>query len=654
MYINGVAQTATGNTSSNAIAAPTGPQWGFHRSDTARYLDDVFMDQMRISNSARYTGAFTPSTTPFVTDVNTKLLIQSDFSEGGLGADHSSNYNYFTPTNLGVDDMMLDSPMNNFSTMNPISPQAHPMSEGNLWVSTSVAESSSNTFGMDSGKWYFEVLPDSSSFTLGIVNDPNIRLDTTSAHVVCAFNDGGTVSTPNSTEGSDTFSSGGSGDIYGFAIDADTKTLDVYQNNTKVIEVTSFTIDAPYFFSVDRNSGITVTEKMNFGADSSFAGTVTEQGNQDGNNKGDFYYTPPSGFLALCADNLSEPSISGVEAGENFNTILYTGTGGTQSIAGVGFQPDWVWIKARSTAQNNYSIDSVRGINNIISQNYAYGEAYFDATWRGLYGNVSAIDSNGFTVVDGTDPTYDSFNGSTDTYASWNWKAGGAATSNGDGSITSSVSANTTSGFSIVSYTGTGSDATVGHGLSSALELLIVKSRDDDYNWGVWHEGLTSADYALQLNTTIAQANTWDYWNDTAPSSSVFYLGTELGSNKVSSTYIAYCFHSIEGYSKVGSYEGNGNADGSFIYTGFRPAFIMAKRSSATENWVIMDNKRNTYNWVSNRLYPDLSNAEGSSETIDFVSNGFKMRSTNSITNAASTYIYLAFAESPFKYSNAR
>jgi hypothetical protein len=396
---------------------------------------------------------------------------------------------------------------------------------------------------------------------------------------------------------------------------------------------------------------------MNFGADSSFAGTVTSQGNQDGNNKGDFYYTPPSGFLALCTDNLSDPLISAVEALDHFNTILYTGTGGTQSITGVGFQPDWVWIKARSTSQNNYSIDSVRGIDNILAQNYAYAESYYDTTWRGLYGNVSAINSNGFTVVDGTDPTYDSFNGSTDTYASWNWKAGGAATSNGDGSITSSVSANTTAGFSIVKYVANSATvATVGHGLSQAPELIIVKDRDSAYNWAVYSSALTSADYALQLNNDLAQTNAYDYWNDTDPTASVFTIGTDLGVNDGTDNFIAYCFHSIEGYSKIDAYEGNFNANGPFVYTGFRPSYIMIKNIDAPANWVIQDDKRSPTNPRNYVLLADTFGAEAdwSAYPIDILSNGFKLRNTGQGTNGAHTFIYLAFAESPFKTSDAR
>ena len=615
--------------------------------------------------------AFTPPTTPFTADANTKLLIQSDWSEGGLGADHSLNYNYFTPTNLGVDDMMNDSPMNNFCTMNPLAPQAHTMSEGNLWVSTSVAESSSNTFGMESGKWYFEVLPDSSSFSLGIVNDPNIRLDTTSSHVVCVFDNGGTVSTPNSTEGSDTFSSGSSGDIYGFAIDADAKTLDVYQNNTKVIEVTSFTIDAPYFFSVDRNTGVTVNQKMNFGADSSFAGTVTSQGNQDGNNKGDFYYAPPSGYLALCTDNLPTPSIA--LPGDYFNTVLYAGDDGSDRAITVGMQPDFVWFKARNNARYHALIDSVRGGTKILSSNDTAAEAT-------TTGGITSFDSTGFDVSH--DTNWNSLNNSGDNIVTWNWKAGGAPTATNSagagntptaGSVkindsnlgsalagtipATKLTANTTTGFSVVTFIGTETAATVAHGLSQAPEMFILKNATNTSNseWAVYSNQLPSANYYLALNTNAGQDTDTNRFNDTAPTSSVFSVGSGWTTNGTGNTMVVYCFHSVEGYSKMGSYTANGVVDGPFIYTGFRPAFMMFKKYSATDPWEILDNKRPAYNQASKGLWPNSSDSEYSSRGGDFVSNGFKARTTQGTTNeGTNTYIYLAFAESPFKTSNAR
>jgi hypothetical protein len=252
----------------------------------------------------------------------------------------------------------------------------------------------------------------------------------------------------------------------------------------------------------------------------------------------------------------------------------------------------------------------------------------------------------------------DNINTNNETYVAWNWKAGGAASSNTDGSITSSVSANTDAGFSIVSYTGTGSAATIGHGLSSAPELIIVKNRDEDDAWQVYCASNTAApetDY-LVLNDNAATADNVDRWNDTAPSASVFTIGDGVEVNTNTEDYIAYCFHSVEGYSKVGSYSGNNDADGSYIYLGFKPAFFMIKRTDAgTSSWLIYDNKRDSYNESDTFLRANTNDQDDSGVPIDIVSNGIKIRSNNSSINGSSaSVIYLAFAESPFKYSNAR
>jgi hypothetical protein len=249
-------------------------------------------------------------------------------------------------------------------------------------------------------------------------------------------------------------------------------------------------------------------------------------------------------------------------------------------------------------------------------------------------------------------------NTSANTYVAWCWRAGGAPVSNTAGTITSQVSANTASGFSIVTYTGTGATATVGHGLGVTPSMIIVKSRSNAYNWAVYHSSLTSAAYALQLNNTIAQTNSYNYWNSTVPTSSVFSLGTDAGSNLSTGTYVAYCWTEIAGFSKFGTYTGNGSAtDGPFIYTGFKPAFYMAKCTSATSNaWIMYDNKRSTYNLNGQKLGANVADEEnnaaqlGDSTTgVDFLSNGIKIRSPGSNNNtSAATYIFMAFAEKPF------
>jgi hypothetical protein len=267
---------------------------------------------------------------------------------------------------------------------------------------------------------------------------------------------------------------------------------------------------------------------------------------------------------------------------------------------------------------------------------------------------VLSFDSDGFSLGDNDPQESFKVNRTGQTYATWNWKAGGAAASNTDGDITSSVSANTTAGFSIVSYTspGTDSDETVGHGLSQRPDMVIIKNLDSAYNWDVWTPALSSG-YDLKLNDSAAQAS--GRWSTTIPTAS---LVTLLDTYEVAGTddYIAYCFHSVEGYSKVGSYEGNGSStDNAFVYTGFRPAFIMQKNADAGSSWWLMyDNKRTPYNQAGTALGAQANNADTTGFNIDILSNGFKVRDAEPSLGNSNTYIYLAFAESPFKYSNAR
>jgi hypothetical protein len=319
-----------------------------------------------------------------------------------------------------------------------------------------------------------------------------------------------------------------------------------------------------------------------------------------------------------------------------FNTVLYTGTGATLSITGVGFQPDWVWTKGRSVAFSHYLFDSVRGTGKRLISNSTSNED------TSIFG-VSSFNSDGFTL--GTDT---GANNSGSTFVSWNWLASNTTTSNTSGSITSTVSANTTSGFSIVSYTGTGANATVGHGLGVAPKMVIVKSRSNSTDWIV---GNTNIGWTklLRLNTTAAQ-ETNNYFNDTAPTSSVFSLGTTVNVNGSGYTYVAYCFAEVKGYSKFGSYAGNNALDGAFVYTGFSPSFVLVKRyGGGAQNWVIYDDKRNTYNVTNSILQPNTNAAEATNNAVDLLSNGFKFRSNDGDSNGYSDgYIYMAFAENPF------
>ena len=321
-----------------------------------------------------------------------------------------------------------------------------------------------------------------------------------------------------------------------------------------------------------------------------------------------------------------------------FNTKLYTGNGSTQTISGVGHQPDWTWAKVRSEVGSHRLADAVRGNTKYLFSNGTDAEAT-DST------NITSWNSDGFALGNG------SINENTRTYASWNWLANGAGSANTDGSISSTVSANTTSGFSIVKYVSNGTaGATVGHGLGVAPKMVITFNLAGEDNWGIGHSGLSSWDYYLQFNTS-AQANSQNVWNDTAPSTSLVTLGDNGRSNSSNNrNYIMYAFAEKQGYSKFGSYTGNNNDDGAFVYTGFKPAFVMVKITAGqTDNWIMQDNKINSFNGASSqRLRPNSSGAEfSSSNEIDLLSNGFKTHGNDGEINGSGfSYIYMAFGQS--------
>jgi len=328
-----------------------------------------------------------------------------------------------------------------------------------------------------------------------------------------------------------------------------------------------------------------------------------------------------------------------------FNNKLYTGNGSTNAITGVGHQPDLVWLKERSSTGAGLLFDAVRTATKFVRSSDNAAEVTAADT-------LTAFNSDGFTL--GADASNYAANQNSQTYASWNWKAGaGQGSSNTDGSInTTYTSVNTTAGFSICKWTGTGSAGTVGHGLGAVPKMIIVKNLDSAEAWPVYHNGLATdaeTDH-IYLNTTDAKGDSASHWNDTAPTSTVFSLGTSSESNKSGSPMIAYCFAEKTGYSKFGSYTGNGNADGSFIYTGFKPAFLIIKKSSASgNNWFIYDNKRPGYNEIDQKLYANGADAEEDStyNNLDFLSNGFKLRTTDGDSNTSGgTYIFMAFGQS--------
>ena len=601
-----------------------------------------------------------------------------DFADSSaLGNDVSGNNNDFTSSGLTSSDQMIDTPTNSFATLNstypePVSPSpsdTYPAvySEGNLKAVHPLngrGVVSSTLATPASGKYYFEVRITGSATTYFVVGgmksagvgEAKIPGSSMSASNFYWYSEGYVY--VNGVDQSAGIASYVSGDIIGFEFDTDNSVVSFYKNGT--LDSYTLSIDCsdmvPIAFDGTGSVNFQWTTHWNFGQNGTFNGNVTAGGNSDANGIGDFKYTVPTDALAICTANLPEPTIgpnSSTQSDENFNTVLYTGTGSARTVTGVGFQPDWLWIKKRSAAENHALYDVLRGPTKRLESNNTNVE-------DNESGGVSSFDSDGFSIQGASDRS----NTSGATYVAWNWKANGSGSSNTDGSITSTVSANQDAGFSIVGYTGNGTDgATVGHGLGITPDAIILKNRDDGtYNWRVYHSSLTSG-HILGLDSSAASVlgSSGNAGYISAVSSSTFTL-TQSGAaglaavNENSEDIVAYCFAEVEGFSKFGSYTGNGSStDGPFIYTGFRPAWIMVKRTDTTGNWLIIDTARDTYNVGTKYVYADSSDSEQSNGAWDYLSNGFKIRNTYANDNASGgSYIFMAFSEMPFRYSNAR
>ena len=334
------------------------------------------------------------------------------------------------------------------------------------------------------------------------------------------------------------------------------------------------------------------------------------------------------------------------KSSDYFVTNLWTGNDTAQTITGIPFAPDFVWIKNRSAAESHTLVNTVIGANNFLKSNAASANNTNSEF-------LKSFTSDGYTLGNA-----DEVNNGSNNIVGWNWKANGQGSSNTDGSInTTYTSANTTSGFSIVQYTGTGANATVGHGLGISPKMIILKQTNTSKDWMIYHKYTnpngTGSQYYLHLNSSDGKASNATMWQNTDPTSSLFSLGSSSNVNGSSDTYIAYCFAEVQGYSKISSYVGNGNVDGSFIHTGFKPAYVIAKRTDGASNWNQFDNKRFGFNVKNPLLYPNLTNAEADDVFIDLLSNGFKWRTTNGDINASGgSYIYMAFAEAPLVGTN--
>ena len=579
-----------------------------------------------------------------------------------LGDDTSGNGNDFTSSGLASTDVVLDRPENNFCTLNPLNTNYNrgqvTISRNNLrFVSSSTNRGFTTGTMKVHGKVYFEVLSrDGNNGFAGIQNITNNAGGYTAGQSFDMYN--GTPRIDGSAQsGTGTFSDG---DIMGVAVDVDAKSIQFFRNNVSKFSG-NYTIDEEYFpFLYDSSGGRSSDNIANFGQDSSFTGEKTSGSNnaQDDNGQGDFYYAPPSGFLALCSANLPDVTIgpdSDSQADDHFNSLLWTGTGSSADAkTGVGFQPDWLWAKDRNYANNHILIDSSRGVTKYLQSSLTSAEA----TDSNI---LQSFDSDGFTTV-GQGINFLNVS----DYVAWLWKANGGTTTTNDasstgvGTIDSVIQANTTAGFSIVTYTGTGSVGSYAHGLGTKPELIITKERNNAENWLFYTHADDQAYLYLNLNNARATGNNQQrFGNDSSvvqPTSTIVSIGTAEDINTSSSTYVAYLFAEIEGYSKFGSYTGNGNADGTFVFTGFRPAWVLIKQTNSTGSWLIHDNKRSPFNVIDEDLFSNLASAESDNGVDkDFLSNGFKHRASHSAVNgSSSTYIYMAFAEQPFKFSNAR
>ena len=584
-------------------------------------------------------------------------------SVSGMGIDRSGNGNHWASNNLATSDQMLDSPTNNFCTLNSI----YYINTGtNRAIDVDLAQGNCRFVGVNtgnnqdgrgigtmyvsSGKWYWEGITTTTggNVTFGLTRINGTETSTFGASqntgdVYYMFNNGDqNIAGSQAAYGASYAQYDVIGTALDFTANSGNGTLTFYKNGVSQGVVAGFNLIG-YEWTVMVSTGASngYHGVMNFGQDATFAGEKSPSTAYNDGKYGSFYYQPPSGFKALCTLNLSDPTI---KPGEHFNALTYPGDSATnRAITGVGFQPDFVWFKQRDITQDHLSFDSVRGTGYRFKNNTSASEAYHTTT-------LKSFDSDGFTVGDAT-----AMNNSSGTYVSWNWKAGGTAASNTNGSITSSVSANTNAGFSVVSYTGNGtSGATVGHGLSSAPEMVIYKTRSHVEDWYVYNENI-GLGYKLKLNSTLAKTSSSNEWTS-APSSTLLTHGSGGGTNGSSKTYIAYCFHSVDGFSKIGSYSGNGNADGSFVWTGFQPKWILFKQIDIDgENWRIIDDARNPYNQANKHLAPSNSYGESTESGLDFLSNGFKFRHADAHQNGSgATYFYMAFAEFPFKYANAR
>lgn len=583
------------------------------------------------------------------------LPIRSNTSTSSIGADVSGNGNNWTANNLSVtagtgNDLLTESitsygtdtglggeVRSNYCTLNPLSglPASRTLSNGNLDIVTGTGSGSFGTtlgtIAVSTGKWYWEYTCISntaySDYVFGIAPPGYTQQPYQGDSYVYFGNTGNKGSQGSQSAYGATYTDG---DIIGVAFNSDSGSITFYKNG--VSQGVAFTgISGTYAPLVGDTGSYGITVSCNFG-------------------QRPFVYSAPSGFKCLCEANLPEPTIT--RSNQHFDVITYTGNGSTQSLTGLSFTPDLVWIKGRSGATDHAIYDAVRGVTIDLASNTTAAETTQST-------GITSFTSSGFNIG-----SLAKVNTNAATYTAWCWNAGGVTVTNTQGTITSQVRANTTAGISIVSYTGNGiTGSTVGHGLNKSPSFIIIKARNGTSDWPVYHSSFTSTSDTLWLDLSAKLGDYTNRFDVTGFTSNLFKTGSNNNDiNLVSVSYVAYCFASVPGFSAFGSYTGNGSTDGPCIWTGFKPRWIMIKCSSTNNSytfWDINDTQRSQYNSLSNTLCANLADNEDSanigSQPIDILSNGFKIRTSGSSKNINNqTYIYAAFAESPQQFTRGR
>ena len=582
------------------------------------------------------------------------LNFSDNSTTSALGSDSSGNSNNFTTSGFSVtagsnNDSLLDSPTNygtdtgaggevggNYATLSTMisvtSTYNATITEGGLKTeyTSSTKRNAYGTIAIPlSGKYYFEAVPHTNAFggDVGLARykgQPVANAFSGNDNILYLWNgvwQQEVNGVPTSAGGLATWSVGSA---IGVAVNADAGTVSFYHNGSLQVTRTFNATGLLPYCNDQSGTGDGRGLYLNFG-------------------QRPFAYTAPSGFKALCTTNLPEPTIA--DGSTAMDAVLYTGNSSTQTISGLNFSPDFVWLKQRSGTYFHELYDAIRGTGFRLFTNLTNGD---NATT-----SLTSFNSDGFSL---TNTGGGNISGT--TYVTWCWDAGSSTVTNNAGSISSQVRANPSAGFSIVSYTGNSTNgATVGHGLNAAPEFIFLKNRDDTWDWVLGHNkansGTSDWNYYFTMPTTGGRTSSSQAWNNTAPTSTVFTLGNWSAVNYQS--IIAYCFAPVEGYSSFGYARGNGNIDGTYVHLGFRPSFLIWKQANGSSDWYMFDNERLGFNVENAQLQMNTSASENTSDILDFYSNGFKLRTNDSTLNGASNdFIYMAFAENPFKYARGR